>query len=198
MSTESPAGRGSEGEEITRWLAELTRALAPLEASARAELVTELRSHLADRVAQGAADPLAPFGRAEDYAALFLEERALSGALAQGTPFALGRALLSGARRLAWWYAVLSLAIVQLLGGLLVLLAALKVVFPRQVGLFLHGRELALGATFGGAPEGVELLGWWSVPLFLGVGGLALWASLAVLRGLARWRLGRLRPALAR
>lgn len=184
--------------DAERWLAELARHLAPLDPPARSELLAELRSHLEERAAQGAGDLLAPFGRAEDYAALFVEEQALRGALARGGPIALGRALLGGARRLAWWYAVLSLALVQLLGGVLVLLAALKLAFPAQVGLFVHGRALQLGATFGGAPEGVELLGWWAVPLFLLAGALALWASLAALRGLARWRLARLRPALAR
>jgi uncharacterized membrane protein len=185
--------------DAERFLTDLARALGPLPAAERDDLVAELRSHLAERAAQGATELLAPFGRAEDYAAAFLEERSLSGALARGTPWALWSAVFSGARRLAWWYVVLSLGLVQVVSAVLILLGILKVVFPGGVGLYLHGGDLLLQASFGGgAPAGIELLGWWAVPIFLGTGGLALWSSLAVLRALARWRLARLRPALAR
>ncbi len=182
-----------------RYLLELDRCLVRLPPSERAEIVAEIRSHLLERP-EAAADPARAFGSAEAYARAFVQERALAGALAGGASWALGRALVSGASRLGWWYVVAVLAVAQAYGAVLVALAALKPVFPAHVGLFVGG-GFTLGARFGEELSGArEVLGWWSVPLFLGAGVLFLWGGNFTLRALARWRLAalaRARTALA-
>lgn len=184
--------------EAERFLRHLDGALSAMPAAEREDVVAEIRSHLEDRAARGDVDLLGPFGRPEAYAATFLQERALVGALARGTSWELGRALLAGARRFGWWYVVLVLAVLHLYGAVFVVLAVLKPLFPGNVGAFVGTERFSIGAHFG--PESAfagtrEVLGWWSVPIFFVVGVLLLWSANWTLRRLARWRLARLRSA---
>jgi uncharacterized membrane protein len=174
-----------------RYLRDLERCLSALPAAERAEIVAEIRSHLAERP-QAAADPAAALGRPEVYAASFVEERALAGALATGSSWALGRALVAGAQRLAWWYVVAVLAVVYLYGAILVVLGALKPFFPAHIGVFVHdGTSVSIG-TIDHPERATEVLGAWAVPVFVGAGVLVLWGAHVVLRMLARWRLAAL------
>jgi len=182
--------------EAEQFLEELRRALTSLPAAERDDIVAEIRSHLEERLARGQSELLAPFGAPATYAASFLQERSLSGALARGSSWAVGRALLSGARRAGWWYLAVVLAILHLYGLALIALAALKPLFPDNVGLFAGGGTLALGA----APVQAgarELLSWWAIPVFLGAGVFVLWSASWALRRLAQVRLGQLRAGLS-
>jgi len=187
--------------EAEQFLRKLSAALAGLPSADRDDIVAEIRSHLAERAARGEADLVAPFGPPEAYAASFLQERALAGALARGSSWALGRALASGARRAGGWYAVLVLAILHLYGIGLVAMAALKPLFPANVGMFVGDGKFGLGAHFGPEAEykysGTrEVLGWWAIPIFLVAGALILHAANWALRHLARRRLVQLRSGL--
>ena len=181
--------------EAEAFLRDLKRHLSPLPDAERRDIVAEIRSHLEDRAAQGAGELLAPFGTPEAYAGAFLEQRALSSALARGSSWAIGRALLGGARRVGWWYAVIALGLVQLLGAVFLVLSALKIVLPGMVGLFIGPRTFFLGMRLP-APGATEVLGWWAIPLFFVLGVAALWSGRWMLRLLAGWRLSRIRPAL--
>ncbi len=183
--------------EAEGFLRELERHLSPLPATERQDIVAEIRTHLEDRAAEGVADLLAPFGRPQAYAATFLEQRALSDALARGSSWALGRALLAGARRLGWWYAVAALVLVQVLGASFLAMSVLKLFLPEKVGLFIGPRVFALGSYAGDHPA-TEVLGWWAIPLFIVLGVAALWSANWMLRLLASWRLARLGPTLKR
>lgn len=177
-----------------RYLRDLERALSSLPSEDRAEIVAEIRAHLLDRAA-AAADPAAAFGSPVEYAACFVQERALAGALGRGSSWALGRALVTGAGRLTWWYVVAVLWLAHVWGLFLIALAVLKPLFPRQIGLFA-GAHLVFGAYGGPVPDGVhEVLGWWGIPFFLVPGVLVLWGAHRLLRLLAAWRLGALRQA---
>jgi len=182
--------------EAERFLGRLEQALGPLAPGERQEIVDEIRSHLSERAAQGATELLAGFDDPEAYAATFVQERALAGALAGGGTWAVGRALLSGARRIGWWYLVLVLGVLHLYGAVFLLLAVLKPIFPAKVGLFVGGSHVAFGAIFGeDFPGRAELLGWWAIPLFVALGVPMLWGANWTLRALGRWRLARLRAA---
>ena len=182
--------------EAERFLGRLEQALGPLPPGERQEIVEEIRSHLSERAAQGATELLTGFDDPEAYAATFVQERALAGALAGGGSWAVGRALLSGARRIGWWYVVLVLGVLHLYGAVFLLLAVLKPIFPASVGLFVGGSHVAFGAIFGEALSGrAELLGWWAIPLFVALGVPLLWGANWTLRALGHWRLGRLRAA---
>lgn len=186
-------------ENVERFLRGLDRALSSLPGAERQEIVDELRSHFADRSAAGATDLLAGFESPEAYAASFVQEGALAGALAQGASWAIGRALLAGARRVGWWYLVLVLGILHLYGASFLLLAVLKPIFPEHVGLFVGGGRFSLGAVFGEErARSAELLGWWAIPVFVVAGVLVLWSANWMLRAAGRWRLARLRAAGAR
>jgi len=182
-------------EQAEAFLRDLERHLFPLPEAERRDVAAEIRSHLADRAARGEGNLLAPFGSAQAYAAAFLEERALSRALARGSSLGMGRALLRGAGRIGWWYAVAALGLVQVLGVGLVAMAAMKIFLPQRIGIFVGPRVFALGAYSGSAPA-VEILGRWAVPAFAVLGIAALWSARFMLRLLAGWRLARIRPAL--
>jgi hypothetical protein len=181
--------------EVERYLRALRQALAALPDAERDELVAEVRSHLADRAARGDADVLAGFADPEAYAAEFLAERALAGAIARGSSWALGAALFSGARTGAAVLAVVPLAVLHVVAAALVVLAALKPLFPGHVGVFVSdGGPWAVGAWERGASAGVrEVLGWWVVPVFAVGGALIFWAANRALRAVARGRLTRVR-----
>lgn len=181
--------------EAERFLEGLRGALAALPAAERDDIVAEIRSHLEERAERGEPDLVGAFGPAEAYAATFLQERNLSGALARGSSWAMGRALLSGARKAGWWYLVVVLAILHLYGLSLIALAALKPLFPDNVGLFAGGGTLALGAA-PVQPGAREFLGWWAIPAFLGAGIFILWSANWTLCNLARRRLAQLRAGL--
>lgn len=179
------------------YLRDLDRCLAPLPDAERAEIVAEIRSYLLDRP-EAALEPERALGSASAYAASFLQARVLSDALTRGTPWALGRAAVTGAGRLVWWYVVVVLSIGHVYGALLLVLAALKPLFPEAIGLFVGPGHLVLGAFSGDVPGGAhEVLGWTSIPIFLITGGLVLWLSHLGLRTLVRRRLDALVRARA-
>jgi hypothetical protein len=170
-----------------QFLRDLGRCLSALPEAERRDVVAEIRSHLLDRMDAGG-DPVLQFGNPEEYAAAFLQERALAGALAGGSSWALGRALLTGVGKVTWWYVVAVLAMLHVYGACLVALAAFKPVFPANIGWFV-GDRAAGGAVFGPDFVGArEVLGWWAVPFFLVPGVLMLWGANYTLRALGRWR----------
>ena len=185
--------------EITLYLRRFRAALVRLPPDERDDLVAEVRSHLGERRAQGNLGVLDGFEAPEAYAAHFLAEHALTGALAEGTSFALGRALLVGVRDgFLGLFVVVPLFVVQLVALVLVVLGAMKPIIPARIGLFVGARgSLEVLGLYGGDLANVrELLGWWAIPGFIVPGVVALWAGNRALRALARWRLGSSRRQL--
>lgn len=179
-------------EKAERFLRELGSYLSSLPGNERQEIVEEIRSHLQERAAQGASDLLAGFGNPETYAAAFIQEHALAGAIARGTSWAVGRALLAGARRASWLYLVVVLGVVHVYGVVLLGLGVMKPFFPRNVGLFAGNGRFTFGMLFGSDVPN-ELLGWWGVPVFVAMGLVALAGGNWALRAVGQWRLTRLR-----
>ena len=164
--------------------------LASLPVTEREDILAELRSHLSERWEQGSGDPLVGFDPPEKLAAEFVTEYALRGALAQGTSWALGRALLIAGRDGALGLLVLlPLLILQLSAAGLLLAAVLKPFLPDHVGLWVGGGRFYAGIV--GQADGVthEALGWWSIPVFAVVGGLLFWLPNRAMLALVRWRL---------
>jgi hypothetical protein len=179
--------------EAEKYLRRLGACLGALGANQRGEIVSELRAHFEERRAQGRTSLLEGFESPEAYAARFIEETALSQAVAHGSTFGLGRALVSGARTGSETaLIVVPLIVVQWLAVLMFVLGILKPFFFRNVGLFLEdGGSLSLGITRGG--EGVDVLGWWTVPAFIVPSAMALFATKRALRAVAVHRLARTR-----
>lgn len=191
-ATELPAG-------ATTFLRALGQGLASLPPGERDEIVAEVEAHLRERHAAGAEAPEADFGPPEDYAGQFLDERALAGAVADGTTLALGRALFARARSLAEAVLVVGpLFFLQGVSVLLLVLAALKPVLFQRVGYFTNGRGGAWVGFSDGSSGDVDVLGWWTVPAFALPALAVLVGSRRVLAALARRRLARTRSSLGR
>lgn len=171
------------------WLRKIRQGLSTLGAPERDEIVNELRAHLLDRQAEGKRDVLEGFEPPEDLAASFLEESALRGALAEGSSWALGRALLIAARdSLLGLVVLLPLVLMQAAGLLFCLLSLLKLFMPARIGLWVGGGNFYLGID-NGNPALHEVLGWWVTPVLNALGLLLFWSSNRAMRGLVRWRL---------
>lgn len=173
--------------EAERFLKEVRRGLGSLDAQERDDVIEELRSHLCDRVAQGKADPLQGFEDPAQLAASFVSERALRGALSQGTPWVVARAILVSARdSLTLLFALVPLVLVQVVAFFLVLTAVLKPFSPAEFGLWVGNGNFYVGRS---TPSAHEVLGLWGIPILLLAGVLLFWASSRGLRALAISRL---------
>ena len=167
-------GLPPEAEEFLR---RLRLALSGLAREQRDDVLAEIRSHFEERARAGQDPALEQFGSPDEYAAQFIAESTMQAALAKGTPFALGHALLVAAR-----------------GSLfaLVVLAAIKPLWPDNVGLFFEpgGWFRAVGFI---SPTGAlrEVLGWWAIPVFVVSGVLIFWASHRAMRAAVKRRLAR-------
>jgi hypothetical protein len=173
-----------------RYLRDLAQGIGSLEPAERGEIVEEIRSHLAERVARGQRDPLDGFEPAEDLAAGFLSERELRGALARGGSWRLGRALLNAGRdSLGALFVLLPLALLQVVACTSLLVAALKPFMPTRLGLWVGPGDFHVGINASNDPALHEVLGWWGTPVLAAAGVTLFWASARAMRALARARL---------
>ena len=188
--------------KIDAYLTRLQRGLRNLREQDAQEIVAELRSHIMDKAAldgtatSAAVDAaLVGLGAPEDLAAEYLTEDLVSRARVTRSPWLVLRSLFR--------WASLSL------GGLLLLIPSLasyfvsvvlawaaffKPIHPQSTGLWVIPKssdyELSLHMGFGAPPAtGHEVLGWWIIPIGLGLGvGLFLLTLQTDL-----WFLGRFR-----
>ncbi len=171
------------------FLRKVRQGLASLPTAEQEDLVAELRSHVLERQSQGSADPLAGFGPPEQLAADVVAEYALRGGLAQGTSWALSKALFVAARdsamRLLWLLPLLTLQLVALC---LLLAAALKPFVPDLVGVWMGEGKFFAGIVSSHANMR-EVLGWWAIPAFASAGILLFWLSTKGMIALAQHRL---------
>ena len=84
--------------EVEDFLSRFRRGLAALPADIREDLVSEVRSHIQDRLTQGKLDLASAFGSPEAYASRFLTEDAFQTAVTRDRPWQLVSVLLSKAR----------------------------------------------------------------------------------------------------
>lgn len=170
------------------FLKKVRQGLGTLGHAERDEIVNELRAHLLDRQAQGKVDVLDGFEPPEMLASNFVAEYALRGALAQGTSWALGRALLIAARdSLLGLFVLVPLLLAQITALCFLVTAALKPFMP-EMGLWVGQGNFYVGVN-NGNPAIREVLGWWGVPVLAISGVLLFWISNRAMRALVRWRL---------
>lgn len=175
--------------DAERFLDEVRRGLGPLDEDERTDVIAELRSHFVERKAQGKADLLAGFEDPATLAASFVSERALRGALSQGTPWAFVRALITSAgSSLALLFGLAPLLLAQVVALFCILTAALKPFSPSDFGLWVGNGNFYVGRR---TPEAHEILGWWGIPVLVVAGVLLFWGSSRLLRSLVRSRLAR-------
>lgn len=176
--------RRESGVEAEAYLDELRGHLRGLSRTEVDEILTELRSHISDKLAKATSDAnetgtiLRRLGPPAELALQYRANQALSRARPSPTPSRVLAATFEWTRltlRGAW---IVGLALVGYFAcGSFVAAAVLKPFHPGRTGLWrsLDGESyslrLGLGAT---ANSGEELLGWWIIPVGLTLGALAL------------------------
>jgi hypothetical protein len=144
--------------------------------------LSEIESHIRDRFAQTQALPneaaalervLAELGTPLRVAQAYAAELTVDEALTTGRAGAVARALWQLATTTAsGFFAALGLLVGYSAGAGFVITAALKPIFPRNVGVFLRdGVPVSIGAQFPAPPAGAEVAGgYWIVPVALAIG----------------------------
>lgn len=162
-----------------------------------AEIVSEVQAHIAERAETiGIEEALRAFGDPGDIAALYLADR-LTGRPERPSPWRLLRAARLVARLGIKGLTTLLVSLAGYGFGLLLIAMALSKPFtPDRVGLWVTGGDdpaFSLGRS--AAPQGVEVLGWWVIPIGLLLGAASLYltwrVSLSSLRSMIATRLPR-------
>jgi hypothetical protein len=182
---------------IDSYLKKLREGLPGMRPADADEIVKELHSHIADKASAngelsdaGVEAALAALGSPEELAKEYLKDDLLARMEASRSPVTI----LDGLFRWAslsktGFFALLGTLVGYFFGFVCMLCAMLKPFHPNSAGLwkFLDKAgdpEFSLRLGFGPAPQnGQELLGWWIVPIGLGVGFICLLLTTSF----ARW-----------
>ena len=172
---------------IDTYLSALRRRLSELRDEDVNDIVEEIRAHILDKTSGGTAGndvaaTLAALGTPEELAARYRSDELLQRAQITRSPLTRLHGLFRWATLSIVGFIVFFVSVFgYALGGGLVIMAGLKVLWPHQTGLWKTVYPdgtwgLSFSFSSGNAPAGHELLGWWSLPicLILGTGLLFL------------------------
>jgi uncharacterized membrane protein len=199
----------TEGGEsrVNGYLFVLERSLASfLPRETVRDAVREIESHLRERIAAVDAVPnervtleriLGELGPPLRVAQAYSAERTLDEAVATGRFLAVLRAIWQLAvSTVAGFFAGLVMLVGYSIGAAFLIVAALKPVFPQNVGVrMVNGIPVAVGAIFP-APSEPVAGGYWIVPAFLAAGLAILVATHRGARRFIGWWRRRREPAL--
>jgi uncharacterized membrane protein len=174
-------------QRIDAYLAKLRGQLRGFDDAEVRELVDEVRSHIADKLALSepttraanvaAVDAaLAALGTAEELASQYVTDNLLARAEVSRSPLQILKSLFRWASLSIAGFCVLLGSLIGYLAGIVFLLCALlKPFHPHTAGLWIipDGAvdvEVSLRLGFGSIPAGREVLGWWIAPLGLVAG----------------------------
>jgi uncharacterized membrane protein len=177
---------------VNGYLFVLERSLATfLHRDSVRDVVREIDSHLRDRISAAEAVPderamlekiLTELGPPQRVAQAYSLERTVDEAVVTGKIWAIPRAVwhvaMSG---VSGFFAGLGLFVGYLTGGVFVVLAAIKPIFPDNVGIWISDRSISDGVDVGwraglniaGSVSEHNVGGYWVIPIFL-VAGLGL------------------------
>jgi hypothetical protein len=180
----------ADDPKLAEYARRLRWALAALPEADRDGIVTEMRSHVLDRVDAGATvnEALAALGTPDEYAREFRESYTVASALSLRRTSRMLHALVQGAARSAGAVgACVTIVIVWAAALLVAYTALLKVGDPGHVGLWRGERFFFIG-IIDDPSTGTELLGPWITPLAL----VCVVAAWLITRSIAVWALKRL------
>ncbi|MFZ0820878.1 MAG: hypothetical protein WAM91_12475 [Candidatus Acidiferrales bacterium] len=182
-------------KEVDDFLRRFRRGLTTLPSDIREDLVSEVRSHIEERLSQGKLDLASAFGSPEEYASRFVNEEALRSAVAGGRPWQLIGVLLGRVRATAQVvFVILPLGVIEIMGLVLAAAGVCKPFSPGHIGLFLRANGAFGLLGYISDPGSMhEVLGYAAMPIFIFGGLLLFWASHRLLLGVARGELGRIR-----
>lgn len=187
------------GEARVRgYLFVLHRSLASfMPADTARDSIREVESHIRERAAQvdGMVDEkaalekiLAHLGSPMKVAQAYAAEITFEEAVATGRPLPVFRALWMASTTMRGFFIALALLVGYTLGAGLLAIAALKPIFPQNVGLIHRdGIPIALGAMFP-LPPGSEVVGGYGlIPVCLLLGAAALTGTHRMARAFVAW-----------
>lgn len=181
----------AENPKLTDYARRLRWALASLPEAERDDIVNEMRSHVLDRIDQGADlnDVLSSLGSPDDYARGFRESYAVASALSsRKLPQLLTALLVNVMRSAAVAVAAVTIFLAWAAAAFALNMLIWKMTDPAHVGLW-RGKNFFFIGIIDDPSTGQELLGLW-LPVITLVCIVAAWA---VTRTLAVWALRRLR-----
>jgi len=183
-------------DAVEHYLLRLRRALGSVKAESVDEILSDIRSHIEERVAaspvpagQAVMEVLERLGTPQQLAANYRAEGLLERASVSSGPLLLLRATFYWALTgLGGFVALLILLFGYLFGISFLVTAVLKPFYGDRVGLWVGPDTLQLGAHMGSEPlpAGRELLGYWIIPLGLVIGLLSLILTTLFVRWLIR------------
>ncbi len=156
------------------------------------DIVEEIRAHILDKtsgaaVTDAVAATLASLGTPEELASRYRTDDLLQRAQVTRSPFVSLRSLFRWATLSFGGLVVFLVSVVGYsVGGALVIVAALKLMWPRATGFWMEfypdGSPKSASGGFGSGyisqpPPGREILGWWLVPIGLVLGGALLFLT---------------------
>ncbi len=185
--------------QIERYLLRLRTALGRMPDAEKAEILSDIRNHIEERLTDAAVDPgeivaetIEALGTPESLAAAFHRERLMARASASGAPSALLHATFQWALTgLRGFLAFLVLLLGYGLGLGFVVCALLKPFMWNQIGLWVDPPAFSLGYLNPAERTGHELLGWWMIPVGYTVGPMLLIGTTRLLQWLLRRRVAR-------
>ena len=183
--------------KMEEYLRELRGALSGLPDREAHDIVEEIRSHIRDSSETRGALALASvsatlerLGPPRELASMYRMENLAEKAQRTRSPWLALRTIFhwAGLSLSGVWVLLVSLVGYSLSASFLICAIA-KPFNPRRVGLWRLEDSWSLHLGFGGAPQGIEVLGWWVVPLGLLVGaGLFLLTFRLGLRSVQKFR----------
>jgi hypothetical protein len=164
------------------------------------DALREVESHIRERAEQVEPVPderealeaiLAHLGAPSRVAAAYATEMAVDEALSSGRILAFARALgRIAVSTVLGFFTFLALFLGYGMGVSFLLMAALKPIFPENVGLIrVDGRFRSMGIDFGLPPGATVEGGYWIIPICFALGILCLWVTQrSARRVLRRWQ----------
>jgi HAAS len=198
-------------ELIEAYLARLRRRLRGMNEEDASDILQELRSHITERAggngqltAAGVREALVRLGSPEELAGQYVTDDLLARAEVSRSPVRVVQSLFRWAAfSLAGFVVLLGALLAYFVGAVFLIAALLKPFHPQTAGLWLlpsgaDDVEISLRLGFGAAPlDGRELLGWWIVPVGIGVGcALVMLTTRFALWCARRYRRSRVLPEL--
>lgn len=173
---------------VAIYLAEFRSALTGMTLAEREEIVEEIRAHIRDRVSgSGLSTPevLERLGSPRELARDYSSGALLQRASRSFSPWLILRAAFRWSLAGVQGFTVFVAALVGYsIGTSLMICAALKPLFPDEVGVWMGAGSFNLGFHPGNVPAGPELLGGWFIPFATLTGVIAFIVTTVVIRTL--------------
>lgn len=166
---------------VDTYLGALRKQLRELMDEDANDIVEEIRAHILDKTSAGTSteeisSTLAALGSPEELASRYRTEELLRRAELTHSPLLSLRGLFRWARLSFAGVAVFAVSVLgYTLGGALVIVAGLKIIWPHGTGLWENHYpdgtwSLNLSSSSGNTPAGHDILGWWLLPIGLILG----------------------------